>query len=74
MAKAYTPGLKVSARTTHRSRRLLPIRGEVKVAVGDRVSADDVVAETTKMVGEFLLQMEPGMVGANSDAHGPILG
>ena len=46
MAKAYTPGLKVSARTTHRSRRLLPIRGEVKVAVGDRVSADDVVAET----------------------------
>ncbi|MEC8321873.1 MAG: hypothetical protein VX012_10725 [Planctomycetota bacterium] len=51
MAKAYTPGLKVSARTTHRSRRLLPIRGEVKVAVGDRVSADDVVAATV-MVGD----------------------
>lgn len=46
MAKAYTPGLKVSARTTHRSRRLLPIRGEVKVAAGDRVDASDVVAET----------------------------
>ena len=30
MAKAYTPGLKVSARTTHRSRRLLPITGEVR--------------------------------------------
>ncbi|NCF39933.1 MAG: hypothetical protein GWP75_07435 [Planctomycetia bacterium] len=46
MAKAYTPGLKVSARTTHRTRRLLPIPGEVKVAVGDVVKANDVVAET----------------------------
>ena len=46
MAKAYTPGLKVSARTTHRTRRLLPIPGEVKVAVGDVVAANDVVAET----------------------------
>ena len=46
MAKAYTPGLKVSARTTHRARRLLPIPGEVKVQAGDMVDADQVVAET----------------------------
>ena len=46
MAKAYTPGLKVAARTTHRTRRLLPIPGELKVAKGDSVSASDVVAET----------------------------
>jgi hypothetical protein len=46
MAKAYTPGLKVAARTTHRARRLLPIAGKVRVAVGDVVAADDVVAET----------------------------
>ena len=46
MAKAYTPGLKVSTRSTHRARRLLPIPGEVKVQVGDVVAADDVVAET----------------------------
>lgn len=46
MAKAYTPGLKVAARTTHRARRLLPIPGEVRVAAGDDVSAGDVVAET----------------------------
>jgi hypothetical protein len=46
MAKAYTPGLKVSARTTHRVRRLLPIPGEVRVSVGDVVAAGDVVAET----------------------------
>ena len=44
MAKAYTPGLKVAARTTHRARRLLPISGEVRVAVGDVVAAKDVVA------------------------------
>ena len=46
MAKAYTPGLKVSARTTHRSRRLLPIPGDVKIEAGATVSASDVVAET----------------------------
>ena len=46
MAKAYTPGLKVSPRTTFQARRLLPVVGTVRVAVGDRVSADMVVAET----------------------------
>ncbi len=46
MAHAYTPGLKVTARTTHRVRRILPIKGEVAVAVGDRVKGTDVVAET----------------------------
>jgi hypothetical protein len=46
MAKAYTPGLKVSPRTRHRTRRLLPLAGEVLVAVGDRVEAQHVVAQT----------------------------
>lgn len=46
MAKAYTPGLKVAARTIHRSRRVLPIPGEVLVKVGDRVNGPDVVART----------------------------
>jgi hypothetical protein len=46
MAHAYTPGLKVSSRLRHRARRLLPIAGEVRVKVGDRVQAHDVVAET----------------------------
>ena len=44
MAKAYTPGLKVSARANYRARLLLPVRGEVLVAKGDRVRARDVVA------------------------------
>ena len=46
MAKAYTPGLKVTARTTYRVRRLLPVSGDVRVKVGDGVSAETVVAET----------------------------
>lgn len=46
MAKAYTPGLKVSERTTHRARRLLPIAGEMKVEQGQTVDAQDIVAET----------------------------
>lgn len=46
MAKAYTPGLKVSERVTHRARRLLPISGVVKVNKGDTVTAEDIVAET----------------------------
>ncbi len=46
MAKAYTPGLKVSARTRHQVRRMLPIPGEVIVKPGDLVTARQVVART----------------------------
>lgn len=46
MAKAYTPGLTVSPRVRYRARRLLPLTGRVVVAVGDRVHATDVVAQT----------------------------
>jgi hypothetical protein len=46
VAKAYTPGLKVAARLKHRARRLLPIRGDVLVRVGDLATAQQVVAQT----------------------------
>lgn len=46
MAHAYTPGLKVSTAIRHRTRRILPIPGEVIVHKGDRVDARDVVART----------------------------
>ena len=52
MAHAYTPGLKVSEVTTIRQRRILPIKGEVLVKVGDRLRADQVVARTY-MPGEI---------------------
>jgi biotin carboxyl carrier protein len=46
MAKAYTPGLKVSARMTFRARRQLPVTGEVLVSAGERVDARRTVART----------------------------
>ena len=44
MASAYTPGLRVSSGTTIRKLRRLPLRGEVLVAVGQRVSAQQPIA------------------------------
>lgn len=46
MAHAYTPGLRVARRTVVRRERQLPMKGAVKVQNGDRVAADQVVAET----------------------------
>ena len=46
MAHAYTPGLKVTEKMLISKRRILPLKGEVVVKVGDRVHPDDVVART----------------------------
>ena len=46
MAHAYTPGLKVTSRMPHSIVRMLPIKGEVMVQVGDSVKADQIVAAT----------------------------
>lgn len=46
MAHAYTPGLKVTERMTISKRRILPLKGEVIVKVGDEVMPDTVVART----------------------------
>ena len=46
MAHAYTPGLKVTAKTLVRKKRILPLKGEVVVSVGDQVDPDTVVART----------------------------
>lgn len=68
MAQAYTPGLKVTNRITHRARRVLPIKGDVLVKKGDRVEAEQVVAQTF-MPGDITpvnlanqLSMPPGDV------------
>ncbi|MFH1850871.1 MAG: glutamate mutase L [Candidatus Neomarinimicrobiota bacterium] len=45
-AHAYSPGLTVSQRTVIQRRRVLPIEGKVLVKKGDRVEAQQVVAET----------------------------
>jgi len=46
MGNAYTPGLKVSPRLTYRTRRILPIPGDVLVGLGDRLDCRDIVAQT----------------------------
>jgi hypothetical protein len=46
MASAYTPGLTVSEHTNIRRIRRLPLKGEVYVKVGDKVTAETVAAGT----------------------------
>ena len=46
MGHAYTPGLKVTERQLVVKKRILPLKGEVLVKVGDKVKPDDVVART----------------------------
>ena len=67
-AHAYTPGLEVSHRTTHKLRRVLPVSGNVLVSKGDVVEAQQIVAETF-MPGDIFplnlanqLSMPPGDV------------
>lgn len=46
MGTAYTPGLKVTPRTTIRKTRRLPLKGQVMVTEGEQVAPDTVVART----------------------------
>lgn len=46
MAHSYTPGLKVTSFTRLRRERKLPLAGTVLVQVGQRVTADTIVART----------------------------
>lgn len=46
MAHAYSPGLKVTDKMLITKRRILPLKGEVVVKLGDRVEPDTTVART----------------------------
>jgi hypothetical protein len=46
VAHAYVPGLRVTELTTLRRERILPLKGQVMVELGQVVSAEDVVART----------------------------
>jgi len=46
MGHAYTPGLKVTEELVITKKRILPLKGEVLVGVGDMVGPDTVVART----------------------------
>lgn len=46
MAHTYTPGLKVTQKELITKRRILPLKGDVVVKVGDKVKPDTVIART----------------------------
>jgi len=46
MAHAYTPGLRVTRATIFRKERVLPLKGQVIVKVGDQLTSEVVVART----------------------------
>lgn len=46
MGHAYTPGLKVTDKILLTKKRILPLKGEVVVKVGDKVKPEDIVAKT----------------------------
>ena len=63
MAHAYTPGLKVTARTVVRKERRLPLPGKTRVQKGDRVKGDDIVA-STELPGNVQTMNVGGLLGA----------
>jgi hypothetical protein len=46
MTHAYTPGLRVTNQTKITKKRILPLKGDVIVALGDKVEPDTVIART----------------------------
>ena len=68
MAHSYTPGLRVAENAVITKERRLPLRGEVLVKEGDRLSAETVVAKT-ELPGKVqtlnaanMLGIEPGEI------------
>jgi len=46
MSQAYSAGLTVTENIVLKKERILPLKGDVRVKVGDKVKAEDIVAET----------------------------
>jgi hypothetical protein len=70
MAHSYTPGLKVLKKTLFSKERILPLKGEVLVKQGDKLSPETIVASTS-LPGNIqmlkvnnILNIEPGDVKA----------
>lgn len=66
MGGAFTPGLNVTAHTTIRRTRLLPIRGQVLVTVGDAVEAGTNVARVD-MPGTLAVAKVVQALGCTAD-------
>jgi len=66
MGDAYTPGLTVTRSTVVKKTRRLPLPGNVLVAVGDKVTADQVVART-ELPGKVSLLNVANTIGVMPD-------
>jgi len=66
MAHAYTPGLKVTSRMSNRVIRMLPIKGDVMVQIGDTVTADQIVAAKTKTGEKDAIKVYNGKINGES--------
>lgn len=66
MAHAFTPGLKVTPRTTIVKERKLPLQGEVLVSKGQKVRAEEIVART-QLPGNVEVVKVAQRLGANPD-------
>ncbi len=65
MAHAYTPGLRVTRQAEITKERILPLKGEVLVKVGDAVTADTIVAKT-ELPGNVRIVNVMGMLGCEA--------
>jgi len=72
MAHSYTPGLKVAQRIVIQKERRLPLKGEIQVAVGDRVRATDIVART-ELPGKVFPINAANILGVSPDRLGTLL-
>ncbi|MCG3181277.1 MAG: hypothetical protein BIFFINMI_03656 [Phycisphaerae bacterium] len=72
MAHAYTPGLRVTHRTTVTKRRVLPLKGKVLKKVGDAVARDEVVART-ELPGSVEILNLVGRLGITPDQVDSVL-
>ena len=73
MAHAYTPGLRVSADTIVRKRRLLPIPGQVVVAQGERVTAETQLAHTALPGAAYPINVVNKLSIAPAEIHAYLL-
>lgn len=72
MGYAYTPGLTVAEHTIVRKIRRLPLKGKVLVEVGQKVGAEDVVAQT-ELPGEVRPINAIGKLGIAAEELPPLM-
>jgi len=66
MAHAYAPGLRVTRQAEIEKERVLPLKGRVEVKVGDRVTANAIVAKT-ELPGSVTIVNVMGLLGCEAD-------